>query len=120
MSVLVDTSVWIEHFRRPDVRLAQLLAADLVLTHSMVRAEIACGTPPQRARTLSDLSLLLPCREATLDETIEFVEREAIYGLGCGLIDLSLLASTLITPGATLWTRDRRLAGLAHRFDVAA
>lgn len=50
---------------------------------------------------------------------VAFVERERLYGLGCGLVDLTLLASTLITPGALLWTLDQRLARLAERFDVA-
>jgi hypothetical protein len=47
------------------------------------------------------------------------VEREKLYGLGCGLMDMCLLASTLITPAASLWTMDKRLAELAERFDVA-
>lgn len=48
-----------------------------------------------------------------------FVEREALYGLGCGLVDVALLASVLITPGASLWTLDRRLSVLAGRFGAA-
>ena len=47
------------------------------------------------------------------------MERERLYGLGCGLVDITLLASTLITPGARLWTLDKRLAGLAQRFGIA-
>jgi hypothetical protein len=35
------------------------------------------------------------------------------------VVDLSLLASALITPGARLWTLDKRLAGLAYRFQLA-
>ena len=47
-----------------------------------------------------------------------FVEKEKLYGLSCGLIDVTLLMSTLITPGATLMTADRRLSALAERFKV--
>ena len=54
-----------------------------------------------------------------MDEVMALVERERLYGQGCGLVDLGLLASALITPGARLWTLDRRLAGLAERFCVA-
>jgi len=36
-----------------------------------------------------------------------------------GVVDMSLLASTLITPGARLWTLGKRLASLAERFGVA-
>jgi hypothetical protein len=48
-----------------------------------------------------------------------FIEREQLFGLDCGLVDMALLASTLITPDARLWTRDQRLAVLARRFGVA-
>ena len=117
--VLIDTSVWVAHFRQRDPALATMLAADQVLTHPMVLGELACGTPPERTRTLSDLSLLQATQQASLSEVMAFVEREQLYGLGCGLVDMSLLASTLLTPGAMLWTLDKRLGKLATRFKVA-
>ena len=120
MSVLVDTSVWIDHFRSGNATLANLVSSDLALTHPMVIVELACGTPPSpREQTLGSLSLLRSCNQATLDEVLELIEREKLYGLECGLVDMALLASTLITPGARLWTLDRRLLELAQRFDVA-
>ncbi len=86
----------------------------------MVLGEIACGTPPEpRVRTLNDIALLSPVAQASPEEVLGFIEREHLYGLGCGLIDLTLLASTLISPGAQLWTLDRRLTRLAQRFEVA-
>jgi predicted nucleic acid-binding protein len=118
--VLVDTSVWIAHFRRRNEALVSLLNQDMVLTHPMVIGEIACGTPPApRAQTLGDLGLLSMVQHASLRETMAFIEREAVFGMGCGLVDMVLLTSTLITPGATLWTLDKRLADLAERFGVA-
>jgi len=120
MSVLVDTSVWIDHFRSGNAALAHLVGLDLALTHPIVIVELACGTPPSpREQTLSSLSLLRSCNQAALTEVLELIEREKLYGLGCGLVDMALLASTLITPGARLWTLDRRLSDLAQRFDVA-
>lgn len=119
MGVLVDTSVWVDHFRNRNNALINLIQIDLALTHPMVVAELACGTPPApRARTLSDIGLLQPAKQTCLSEVMEFIEREKLYGLGCGLVDTALLASTLITPGAKLWTLDKRLANLAERFDV--
>jgi predicted nucleic acid-binding protein len=119
VTVLVDTSVWVDHFRRPNAVLAELLALDQVLTHPLVVGELACGTPPEpRLRALSDMALLLPADQAAPDEMRDFIEREALFGLGCGLIDLTLLASTLLTPSAQLWTLDKRLASLAARFGV--
>ncbi|RDK10514.1 type II toxin-antitoxin system VapC family toxin [Cupriavidus lacunae] len=120
MSVLVDTSVWVDHFKNRNDALVSLLVSDQALTHPMVLVELACGTPPApRARTLGDIRLLQPARQASLAEVIAFIEQEKLYGLGCGLVDVSLLASTLITPGALLWTLDQRLNDLSARFGVA-
>jgi len=120
MTVLVDTSVWIDHFRRGNEDLVNLMRRDLALIHPMVLLELACGTPPApRTQTLSDLGLLMTAEQATPEEVMQFVEREKLYGLGCGLVDMALLASTLVTPGAKLWTLDRRLVDLAERFGVA-
>lgn len=117
--VLADTSVWIAHFRLRDDRLAELLSLDAVFMHPLVFGEIACGTPPDRARTLAALADLRIVRQASLRETTLLVERERLFGQGCGLVDLMLLASTLITPQARLWTHDKRLEQLAHRFGIA-
>lgn len=120
MSVLIDTSVWVDHFQRSNDGLVDLIKQDRVLTHPMVIGEIACGTPPApRTQTLSYMGLLQPCRQANWQEVMAFIEREKLYGLGCGLVDMTLLASTLITPGAELWTLDKRLSDLAQRFAVA-
>ena len=117
--VLVDTSVWIDHFRNHNETLKILLHQDLVLTHPLVIGEIACGTPPApRKQTLGDLVPLPTARQASLPETMKFIDREALYGMGCGIVEMVLLASTLITPGAKLWTFDKRLAALAARFNV--
>lgn len=119
MMVLVDTSVWVDHFRQPNTVLAELLVQDRVLTHPLIVGELACGTPPApRLRTLGDIGLLLPAHQATADEVRDFIEREVLFGLGCGWIDLTLLASTLITQSAQLWTLDKRLASLSERFGV--
>jgi predicted nucleic acid-binding protein len=118
--VLVDTSVWVDHFRNRNEALVNLLIRDMALTHPMVIGEIACGTPPApRAQTLGDLGLLPMIQPAGMGETIEFIEREAVYGMGCGIVDMVLLTSTLISPGAKLWTLDKRLEMLAERFGVA-
>jgi predicted nucleic acid-binding protein len=118
--VLVDTSVWVGHFRNRNEELVSLLTLDLALSHPLIVTELACGTPPApRSRTLADIATLPQARQATLDEVRNFIEREQLYGLGCGVVDLALLASTLLTPGSRLWSVDKRLAQLARRFDVA-
>lgn len=114
MNVLVDTSVWVAHFRNRNEHLVQLLLDKRVLIHPMVRLELACGTPPEpRQRTLTELGLLPASLHVGWSEVMAFIERRKLYGLGCGLVDLTLLASTLVTPDSKLWTLDKRLGELA-------
>lgn len=118
--VLVDTSVWIRHFRRGDAHLQALLASDGVLCHPLVLVELACGTPPApRRRTLEDLGNLDRATSATTEEILGLVDRERLHKTGCGAVDVSLLASALITHGARLWTDDRALKAQAERLGVA-
>ena len=120
MSVLVDTSVWVDHFRKHNSTLELLMLQDDVLTHPMVIAEIACGTPPSpRLKTLEDLDTLRQVRQASVAEVRDLIERDSLFGMGCGFVDVTLVASTLITPTARLWTKDRRLLELAERYGVA-
>lgn len=120
MNILIDMSVWVDHFRSRNDHLIQLLCRDQVLIHPMILAEIACGTPPApRLRTLGDLALLPHSHQATIAEVMVFIENEKLYGSGCGLVDITLLASAMITPGAKLWTLDKRLAKLAARLNVS-
>jgi predicted nucleic acid-binding protein len=117
-NVLVDSSVWVAHFKQPNRVLLDLLDQDRVLGHPLVLGEIACGTPPNRANVLRDLSDLEPAEQATMDEVLEFIARQRVYGRGCGLIDLTLLASAMMTPNTLLWTLDKRLAFQADLFKV--
>lgn len=76
--ILVDTSIWIDHFRTGDPKLVGLLQDGHVLAH--------------------------PC----------------LFGRGLGYVDAHLLAATLLTPDARLWTRDKRLATTAVRHALAS
>ena len=117
--VLVDTSVWVAHFRKPNLVLQTLLSADQVLCHPMVLIEIACGTPPApRERTLGDLRQLRSAAVANTDEMLALIEREQLQDSGCGAIDLLLLGSVLLTSDAALWTLDKNLGALAARLDI--
>ena len=119
MNVLVDTSIWVAHFRQANATLMDLLNQDRVLGHPFVLAEIACGTPPvPREQTLGAMALLGQAHQASLAEVMAFIEREKLYGLGCGFVDMALLASACVTPEATLWTLDKKLLDLATRFGV--
>lgn len=117
--VLVDTSVWVDHLRRGDAGLARLLDSGQVLTHAFVIGELALGQLQQRDAVLGALSAL-PQTEPALDrEVLHFIAAEGIAGRGIGYIDAHLLASVRLTPGSTLWTRDKRLLAQAVRLRCA-
>ena len=119
-AVLADSSVWVAHFRKSSGVLQSLLETDQVLCHPLIVLELACGTPPSpRERTLGDLKRLQQSVIATTEETHELIEREQFQDLGCGAVDMSLLASVLLTPDTLLWTVDKNLDVLATRLGVA-
>jgi predicted nucleic acid-binding protein len=119
-AVLADSSVWVAHFRKSNRLLQSLLATDQVLCHPLILLELACGTPPApRERTLGDLKMLQQSVVATTEEMLELVEREQLEDFCCGAVDMSLLASVLLTSDTLLWTVDKNLDALSTRMGVA-
>jgi len=116
--ILVDTSVWVNHFRSGVDELASLLEEGEVLIHTHILGELACGNLRNRAEVLSLLHNLPRSLEATHDEVMEFIERRQVMARGIGYMDVHLLASTLLTPYASLWTHDKRLARVARDLGV--
>ncbi len=111
--ILVDTSVWIDHLRKGDTKLVKLLQDGSVLMHPFIIGEIACGSLSQRLMILNLLRDLPTALVAQDTEVMSFVDRHALHGRGIGYIDVHLLASTALTLGARLWTRDKRLHAIA-------
>lgn len=111
--ILVDTSVWIDHLRIGDEKLASLLDSNLVLTHPFVVGELACGNLRNRESMLGLLQALPQATVATDTEVLFFIERHALMGRGIGYIDAHLLASASLSNTARLWTRDARLGKVA-------
>lgn len=117
--ILVDTSVWVDHLRRQDAAMARELEAGNVWAHPFVVGEIACGVFPRRAETMALLQTLPVASVASHVEVLGFIERQRLAGRGVGYIDVHLLASTMMTAGTSLWSRDRRLATVAHELRLA-
>lgn len=111
--ILVDTSVWVDHLRKGDRGLAELLTASNVLMHPFVIGELACGNLRKRDQILALLKNLPRAGVATDDEVLFFVERHALMGRGLGFVDMHLLASVALHGTARLWTRDKRLRAAA-------
>lgn len=117
--ILVDTSVWIDHYRNSNATLAELLTDAQVLSHAFVRGELACGNLKDRAQTLRLHESLPQSLRVHDDEVIAFITVRRLAGQGLGWVDAHLLASAVLTPDALLWTRDGRLARAAHELGVA-
>ena len=117
--ILVDTSIWVDHLRKSDAALSGLLHQNQVLTHPFVIGELALGNLQQRQVVIGALRNLPSSTVAADDEVLQFIEAHALAGLGIGYIDAHLLAAARLTPGASFWTRDRRLAGVAEKLSLA-
>jgi predicted nucleic acid-binding protein len=117
--ILVDTSVWVDHLRAGDKALGSLLDAGMVLAHPFVIGELALGNLRQREIVLSALSNLPHASIATDAEVLHFIDRHALFGRGIGYVDTHLLAAARLTAGAELWTKDKRLHGVAVQLGLA-
>lgn len=106
--VLVDTSVWIEHFRKGKPQLVDLLDQAAVLMHPFVLGELACGNLNNRAIILNQLRALPEAVSATHHETLSLIERRKLWARGIGLVDAHLLASALLS-NCDLWTLHEKL-----------
>ncbi|MBA2592775.1 MAG: type II toxin-antitoxin system VapC family toxin [Gammaproteobacteria bacterium] len=112
--ILVDTSVWIDHLRKPEPCLIAALEAGQALIHPFVIGELACGNLKNRVVLLSLLLDLPPAPIATDTEVLGFIDQRELMGRGIGYLDVHLLASVALAGTARLWTRDKRLAAVAE------
>ena len=118
--ILVDSSVWIDHLRRTDERLIELLVTEKVLGHPFVTGEIALGNLQRRNAVLADLQDLPQAAVATNDEVLDLINRLPLFGRGIGYVDAHLLAAVRLTSDATLWTAETRLRAVAAELGLAA
>ncbi len=117
--ILVDTSVWVDHLRTRYAALVALLDAGMVLAHPFVIGEIALDYLRQRDIVLDALSDLPHASVATDTEVLHFIDQHELFGRGIGYVDAHLLAAVQLTPGAELWTNDKRLHGVAVQLGLA-
>jgi predicted nucleic acid-binding protein len=119
MMTLVDTSSWINHFRKPDAALIQLLTDGMAGIHPFVLGELACGNLRDRDSTLR-LLRALPLAPVAKDAEIYYLlDTYRLWGTGLGWVDLNLLTSAAVA-GWRLMTADDALnkaagkAGILH------
>jgi predicted nucleic acid-binding protein len=117
--ILVDTSIWIDHLRTGNPKLSAMLQNGQVLVHPFVLGELALGNMARRDEILGLLRNLPQVRTAMDPEVLVLIDNHRLFGRGIGFIDAHLLAATFLTPGTSLWTRDRRLAAVSIGLGLA-
>jgi predicted nucleic acid-binding protein len=110
--VLVDTSVWVAHFRSGRVGLEFLLDRAEIACHRFVIGELACGTFRQRVVILDLLRALPEAPVADHEEVLLLIEKRRLMGRGIGYVDAHLLCSCVLAD-LPLWTMDKKLAAIA-------
>jgi predicted nucleic acid-binding protein len=105
--VLLDNSVWIQHFRHMEPALADRLSEGLVLMHPFVASELACGALKNRGAILSYLHALPAAAPARDAEVLQLIEDPRLWGRGLGCVSAHLPASALLSH-CEFWTLDKR------------
>ncbi|MGF1602208.1 MAG: type II toxin-antitoxin system VapC family toxin [Thermosynechococcaceae cyanobacterium] len=116
--ILVDTSVWIDHFRTGEPYLVDLLNNEDALMHPFIIGELACGNLQNRKEILALLGNLPSVPHARNGEVLALIENCSLMGRGIGYIDVHLVGSVLLADGVKLWTRDKRLAILSNELSL--
>ncbi len=117
--ILADASVWIDHLHRSIPQMVALLHEEALLMHDYILAEIALGSLHDRRKTIAEFRRLERAVIAGHEEVTGMIESAKLHSSGLGYVDVHLLASTMLTDEAQLWTRDRRLKATAGRIGVA-
>ena len=120
MRVLVDTNIWIDHLRKTEPVLVDLLERDQVCVHQSVITELALGNLKNRSFFLKMLERLMIVRNVDDQGVRYLVEERRLWGRGLSAVDAALLASVVVAPGVSLWTRDKRLRQAARDVGVLA
>jgi predicted nucleic acid-binding protein len=113
--ILVDTSIWIDHFRHGDAELRRIIHDDRLLCHPFIVGELALGSLRERDAVIAFLAAQREATIATHSEVMTTIDRYAIFSMGIGYTDVHLLTSTLLDRRSSLWTRDKRLAAAAQK-----
>ena len=119
--VLVDTSVWVEFFRKPSrIDLPAVVDLDEVVTCLPVLQEVLQGFREEPAFALArDAMLSLPVvesplRQAVFDEAVGLYRRARAAGLTVRSSADCLIAACALRHGLTVLHRDRDFGFLAQ------
>ena len=120
--ILVDTSIWVEVFRRGKFKaeLASLIGNDQLCIHPFVVAELACGYLPDRQQTLLELDKLTALPIIGTADVRYMIETRGMFSKGIGFVDAQLIASCITAHGTQIWTIDGALGRVAESLGLRA
>ncbi|MDF1570677.1 MAG: type II toxin-antitoxin system VapC family toxin [Bacteroidales bacterium] len=116
--ILVDTSVWIDHFHHSDEKLKAMLLSNQVCMHPFILGELSCGNISNRKEVLSLLRALRSIDVVLDEEVFVLIEDRKLFGRGLGFIDIHLLASAMIYQ-IPVWTRDKTLKRISGELGIS-
>lgn len=119
--ILVDTSVWVEHFRGTEraAGLGDWLEDNEVLVHTWVLGELVLGGLGKSPEAvIADLRRLPEAVRVADEEVVELIRARHLFGKAIGWVDAQLLASALVS-GSELWTFDGGLERVAKGLGIA-
>lgn len=115
--VLIDTSVWISHWKKEDKVLSQLLRDGRVVLHDFVEGEIACGNAALQSAFLGPFRFLvrIPCGKHS--DVLSFISSHKLRSIGIWYVDVNLVYSCMIS-GCEIYTHDKNLLKIAKHLDI--
>ena len=117
--ILVDTSIWIDHFRQLNPALVALISDGEICLHPYVFGELLLGGLPARSKISEQLEILQRPPVASEIETAAFIAWAGLVGTGIGYVDTHLLISAKLLANGWVLTRDKRLHKQANRLGLA-
>jgi len=114
MSIIIDTSVWIEYFKGNKQYfefIQKLLEKNEILTIELIFAELLQSTRHKKeTEMLKSYFGLIP--EAEIENLCilagEYSQREKLISKGIGLIDSCIITATIFS-NSKLWTLDKKI-----------
>lgn len=116
--ILIDTSVWADHFRRDLPEIGRLAVSGEVVHHPFVTGELAMGNPADRTTMIEVLAALPQAKVVDARDFLAFIERTRIFGTGLGFVDAHLLAAAHAGEHR-VWSSDKRLIREAARLGLS-
>lgn len=114
MSIILDTSVWIEYFKgnKKYFNICQhYIEKGKIKTIELIFAELLQGARNKREmEILKEYYKLIP--DINIDQLYvmagEYSQKEKLISKGIGLIDACIIFATLVS-GSKLWTLDKKI-----------